>query len=372
MKEWNSQYNPFNSMKILAWREHFENCIKDNYLPPISCDTDPSNRCNFDCIWCNASDVIKNQNVDERSTKCMDIPEEHLLNLADFYKEWKILSTCVAGGGEPLMNRGINPFLYRLKENGVLSGVITNGSLIISDHIDAFIECCSWVGISMDAATEDTYIKVKGIRNKKYFDIICNAAEKLSTRIRQKNSKLELTFKFLIHPNNALEIYDAIKLAKELNFTQIHLRPVGWDNLSSTQGKEKPDFIPVFDEINKQMERGRELEDNNFKIYGITHKFNPDFTKKVNFSRCWMIPILPTFGADGNVHTCFDMRGRKDLILCSHYPDPREILKVWNTDFHRNMIRNIQIEKCPRCTFGPYNEIAEEVFIKDKMTYKFP
>jgi ssDNA-binding Zn-finger/Zn-ribbon topoisomerase 1 len=82
--------------------------------------------------------------------------------------------------------------------------------------------------------------------------------------------------------------------------------------------------------------------------------------------------MLPTFGADGNVHICFDMRGRKDLILCSHYPDPREILKVWNTEFHKNMVKNIKVKDCPRCTFGPYNEIAEEVFIKDKMTYRFP
>jgi hypothetical protein len=82
--------------------------------------------------------------------------------------------------------------------------------------------------------------------------------------------------------------------------------------------------------------------------------------------------MLPTFGADGNVHICFDMRGRKDLILCKHEPDPSEILKVWNTEYHKNMVRSIDINKCPRCTFNNYNEIVENVIIKDSMCMQFP
>jgi len=30
------------------------------------------------------------------------------------------------------------------------------------------------------------------------------------------------------------------------------------------------------------------------------------------------------------------------------------------------------VDKCPRCTFGPYNEIVEKVFIKDSMCRYFP
>ena len=60
MKEWTDQFNPFNSMKFLMWRKHLEHCAKDNYLQPVTVDTDPSNKCNYKCIWCNAYDMIKN------------------------------------------------------------------------------------------------------------------------------------------------------------------------------------------------------------------------------------------------------------------------------------------------------------------------
>ena len=87
MKEWNDPYNPFNSWKILCWREWFENCIKDNYLPPVSVDTDPSYRCNYNCPFCNAYTAMEH-------VESKDMPPKHLLKLADFYKEWGVKSTC--------------------------------------------------------------------------------------------------------------------------------------------------------------------------------------------------------------------------------------------------------------------------------------
>ena len=54
MKEWTNPWNPFNSAKVLLWKEHLEGCAKENYLPPVTVDIDPANRCMFDCPHCNA------------------------------------------------------------------------------------------------------------------------------------------------------------------------------------------------------------------------------------------------------------------------------------------------------------------------------
>jgi len=114
------------------------------------------------------------------------------------------------------------------------------------------------------------------------------------------------------------------------------------------------------------------IENEHFHFYGIRHKFNPNLKRKVNFSRCWAPPLLATFGADGKCHLCFDLRGCKDLVMCDHYPDPREVLKFWNSQAHKDMMSKIDPKACPRCTFGPYNEIIEQVFIKDSMCRYFP
>jgi len=58
--------------------------------------------------------------------------------------------------------------------------------------------------------------------------------------------------------------------------------------------------------------------------------------------------------------------------LCKHDPDPYKLIEFWNSEEHKTIIKNIDINKCPRCTFTAYNEIIEDVIIKDKMCRLFP
>ncbi|GAG44967.1 unnamed protein product, partial [marine sediment metagenome] len=222
---------PFNSAKALIWREWFEGIVNQNFLPPVTVNTDPSNICNYDCLWCNAFDCMKG---DRKS-----ISRDQLFRLADFYKEWGARSTCVAGGGEPLMNKATPDFLVKLKTNNIASGLITNGSLFTDKIIEIVVSCCRWVGISMDAGTTDTYMKVKGIDDPKMFEKVLLNIEKLAREVKKQGSTCDICYKYLLHPSNVSEILTAAKIAKQIGVKDFHLRPVGWDNLTKTKGKER-------------------------------------------------------------------------------------------------------------------------------------
>lgn len=366
MKEWNNPYNPFNSFKVLVWREWLEGIVKGEFLPPVTVDTDPANACNYKCIWCNAFDYMHGD------VKKQILPEKHLIKLADFYKEWGTHSTCIAGGGEPLMNPGIPAFLERLYDNKIESGIITNGSLLNDEIIEVIARTSRWCGISMDAATPETYKKIKGISDSKMFNKVIENIKKLTKKCEEYGNTCDVAYKYLLHPINSNEIYEAVKLAKSIGVKDFHMRPVGWDNLTVTKHKGKLDFESVIKNVEKQCAKSLLLEDKHFNFYGVRHKFQPNMTKKVDFSKCLATPLILTFGADGNCHLCFDIRGRKDLILCKHQPDPKEVLKHWGTQRHKDILDNIDVSKCPRCTFGPYNEIIEQVFMKDGMCRYFP
>lgn len=362
-KEWKSPYNEFNSIKILGFRENLESIVRGKFLPPINIDTDITNKCNFNCIWCNAKGFrCKNQ---------ASLPEEHLLKLADFYKEWGVKATCVAGGGEPMMSPSFADFLYRLHKNGVKSGVITNGSFLDEKNARAVAECSSWCGISIDAGSNEVFMKVKGLKDEKMFDKVISNIKNLVKTKKQLKSRLEITYKYLLHSFNAKDIFKAAKLAKSLGMNTFHLRPVCWDNLYNQEHEEPINFSDYIEIIESEIQKASALEDENFRFYSVRHKFGEKFERKINFKKCMATPLLSTFGADGNVHLCFDVRGKKEWILCSHYPNPREILKVWGGARHKKIINSINVKKCPRCTFGPYNEIIENVIIKDKMFMDF-
>ena len=360
---WTDWANQFNSMKYLMWREKIESIVEGNFQPPYMVDLDPSNICNYDkCIWCN-SKVFRHRHPRMLST-------EHLLNLADFFKEWGVKSSCVSGGGEPLTNPGFSPFIWRMKKNGLKTGIITNGSLLDHEKAVSIAKCSSWCGFSVDAGTEESFAKVHGVAEN-IFSLVIENIKHLVDLKKRVNSNLEITYKFLLHPLNANEVITAVKLAKEIGCNTFHLRPVCIDNLYG-QKQEQIAYTPnMIDKINQQLDEAKDYETDNFKFYGVRHKFNPDFTRKINFKRCLATPMMATFGADGNVHLCFDLRGKPDFVLCSHFPDPREILDVWGSAKHKEMIEKINPEKCPRCTVGTLNEIIEKAFIEDRMYKDF-
>jgi sulfatase maturation enzyme AslB (radical SAM superfamily) len=374
--EWVSPWNSFNSMKILRWWKHLENASRENYLTPISVDIDPSSLCQLNCSFCNAHDIIDNK---ESLIPNGLLSESHLIKLADFLRDWgkdteerNPKSVCIGGGGSPLVNPATMSLIERLSQNKIESGLITNGILLTKEKIDIIAKNCRWCGISVDAGLSDTYNKIKGLPEiSTLFRKVLENIKLLSKRVNELGTKCDVAFKFLLCPDNADEIYQACKIAKELGVNDFHCRPVGYLNVTKMKN-QTINYINKLDSINQQLDKIRELETSSFHVYGIRHKFNDDFSIKKNFSRCWVIPLIPTFCADGKVYNCFDCRGWKNMVLCNHFPDVTEIAKIWNTEQHKKMIREIDINKCPRCTQSTSQEIIENVILKDKMCINFP
>ena len=295
------------------------------------------------------------------------------IQLADFYKAWGVRSTCIAGGGEPLLNPGLPAFLERLHEHGIEAGIITNGSLLTEPLNEVISRTCRWVGVSMDAGSSEVYNVVKGLETDGMFARVVDNMNSLVDWCKVSDNTCDVAYKYLLHPLNAYDIHDAARLAKQIGCKDFHMRPVGWDNLTVTAHQPDISFATLLGEVDYQSRNARQdFEDESFRFFGIKHKFNPNMTRKVNFSSCLAAPMILTFGADGNCHLCFNRRGDKELILCSHDPYPGEVLNHWGSKRHVEILEDIDVNKCPRCTFGPYNEIIEQVFIEDGMCRNFP
>jgi len=353
-------YHPFNSFKVLLWRKQLEGMVTGKLLPPVTVDFDPTNICNSNCIWCNSASFRK-KHPESMTT-------EHMLDLSDFFKKWGIRSQCYAGGGEPMMHDGTAEYLYRSKKNGIKTGVITNGIRMTEEQAESIVDCASWCGFSIDAGDPKSFKAVHQV--DKFYQVI----ENLRTLVELKHdhkSNVEITYKFLLHPYNASTIYEGAKIAKSIGVDMVQCRPVCWDNLYDQTHREPIDYKSVVGIINSQMEKASTLTDDNFKFYGIRHKFGENFERVVNFDKCRATPIMAVYCADGTVQMCHDLRGKEDWVLCRH-DNPEEILDIWGSEKHLKMIESIKPENCPRCTFQRYNEIIEQVIIQDKMYSDFP
>lgn len=363
MKEWADPFNSFNSLKGLLYRKWMEGVLAGDFLPPIEASIDPVYDCNLDCRWCNSKVILKNKEL-----KGKRMSREHLLKLCAFLALWGVKGVCFAGGGEPFLHENLAEATIQLAEAGVDTAFLTNGTVVRDRDIEAMTAHSRWVGCSIDAATKETYAKLKNC-DPTLFDRAIDFLKEVVRRRNTAGSRLEISYKLLLHPGNAHEIYDAAVKARDIGVDYVHMRPAACENILG--GADFRFDFPI-DSINRQMEKAFTLETDKFKVYGIRHKFSPSMNLDRRFSRCLAAPLLINLGADGEIYLCVDQKGKKAFSLGGHYPDPEEILTVWGGQRHKEMMKNVNLNVCPRCTFGIYNEIMEKTLVEDRMCRNFP
>lgn len=393
IKEWTNEFNPFNSYKLHSqnyrWKridEAEKYGRKKELMPgPALVTIDPINVCDLKCTWCNAHSILT-QNKRK-------IDEETLIKIAKFLPEfkgswyWGVEAVCIAGGGEPLLNPATSKFIdtayeysqkVRHDEEKLEIGVVTNG-LNINKHLNSLVNC-TWVGVSVDSGTPETFKRLKG---RDGFKKVIKNIESLTNYANQRVNPLVMpgqgpgvSYKYLLYPDNVSDVYEAAKIAKKIGCKNLHIRPFGtpWDQIGKKSSKEfSYGDIELFKE---QILKARELEDETFRVFGVTHKFDGDFRKSNEFSQCYAIfqtgVFMPPTSNSGkfNFGLCCDRRGDSKLTLYD-LKDCKEVESFWGGEKHWEMFDNIKPSACPRCTYQPHNKQFAGVLKKDNLTYKF-
>ena len=221
------QFNSFNGLKALTQVDYWKPIINGHVPFPRLISIDLSGKCNLNCSFCNANKVKGNYSM---SKETMNEITQTIFNERKMNLNSDNLAVCIGGGGESTLNKDLAYFVKSLNELSVDVGLVTNG-VDISNLGDT--SKYKWIGVSVDAARKETYKKIKGADK---FDKVLSNIKKLTA-----DKKTEVTYKFLIHPDNKHEIEQAILKAKELNCNQIHIRPAHYTWFDK---KDKSYFSP--------------------------------------------------------------------------------------------------------------------------------
>ena len=237
-------------------------------------------------------------------------------------------------------------------------GISTNGVPLNEDMIDAIVENAYFCVVIIDAGTRRTWSTLKG----------CNDWNKLmdncsSLTVKGRKKGLDTTYKFLISEGNQYEILDACIKARDLGFKNFFVRPAAFEKLLGVNLNYAFDV----ENIKKQIEEAYKLETNYFKVFGNFGRVDEKMRAFHPYSSCHVSPLAVVMCADGYCYLCIDKRERPEVRMCKH----EEIRNYWNSKEHHDMIRNIKVSECPRCTFGNYNE-QFECIMKDTFAMWFP
>lgn len=383
-KEWLDEFNPFNSWKLMAHVHRWEGIQKGWKLPPpATVSIDPMNLCDEKCIFCNADFVLDSNKGSRLEKEIMDEIPEFLQNWKD--ERYGVETVCVGGGGEALLNKYSGNLILELVKRGIGVGVVTNGTQIDKRNNLEALSQCDWVGVSINAGTRETYEK---IHQKDEFDhVISNVGElvRYSDLNKTNLSKIGrgpgVSWKYLLHPYNVREVVQATNLAKKKGFRNIHIRPVSVPWFDLRKGKSPHEFRQEhIEKFGEEISEAMEYNDEEFGVFGVTHKFKPDFTPANDFKKCYSIfmngVIMPPSGrnkGEGRYDwgCCCDRRGDDLLTGIKNGREMEEIKNFWGSKEHWEMFEKIDVKKCPRCTFSPHNKIYQEAILKNNLTYDF-
>src|SRR5947209_9673332 len=115
---------------------------------PLLAHIIPMRRCNLACTYCNEFDDFSKP-----------VPLEEMYRRIDTLVA---LGTAVVtiSGGEPLMHPELDDVIRRIRANGMIAGLITNGYLLVADRIKRLNKAgLEWLQISIDNVNPDDVSK---------------------------------------------------------------------------------------------------------------------------------------------------------------------------------------------------------------------
>ena len=115
---------------------------------PLLAHIIPMRRCNLACKYCNEYDDVSKP-----------VPTEVMFRRVDKLGEFGT-SVITISGGEPLLHPELDQIIRRIRQNGAVAGMITNGYLLVPDRIERLNRAgLEWLQISIDNVNPDDVSK---------------------------------------------------------------------------------------------------------------------------------------------------------------------------------------------------------------------
>ncbi len=209
---------------------------------PIYVEISPSGACNHRCTYC-ALDYMGYQH--------------RFLNTEILKKRLKemgglgIKSVMYAGEGEPFLHKDISEIINHTVQSGIDVAVTSNGVLFTEKIMQAAMASITWIKISINGATKQTYAKMHRTEEgdlKRVTDNLTRAvkfreAEGLTTAIGMQ---------LILLPDNVHEVLPLARLAREIGVDYLVIKPYSQHLKSITteyKGVDYSEFYHLAEEL---------------------------------------------------------------------------------------------------------------------------
>ncbi|UCD54851.1 MAG: radical SAM protein [Candidatus Omnitrophota bacterium] len=342
----------FSSDKILKHLDRVNEWLFKANTFPVTLELDITNICNNRCPKC----------FGFYGDNSSSIPSDKAKSILCQIKELGGKAVTFTGGGEPLCHPDAAKLIAYAKNLGLDTALITNGFSLDKNTIDTVLKSCTWIRISLDAATPKLYRQTHGM-GKVTFDKTLNNIKLLVERKKTLKNETVIGIGFLTADFTLKEMYACTKLCKNMEVDYIQFRPYLRLFAEETEPERK------VAEVLRKIKRCFQLAGSGFDVLYSKHKY--DSMKFDQFQRkykvCYGHHFTTTIAADQKLYLCCHMRGVEKYCLGDL--KKKSFKEIWNSKRRVKVYENIDFKDCPAlCRCNTFNEILWN--IKQEISHK--
>lgn len=351
-----SSSNPYSPHKAGHHMEKIGQLRRGEQINPSFIQIMMSDLCNENCSFCayRMDNYTSNKWFGEYDpvSKIVNnnpnrmIPFDKIKETIDSCVEMGVKAIEFTGGGEPTVHpRHLEVFEYALSR-GIEIGLVTNG-VILRDGMLDLVPRFKWVRISVDAASRDTYAKMREVPES-FFDKVISHISQIVEAKSNAGTSLVVGIGFVVTRENYKEIREGVRLFHSLGVDNVRLSAVF-----------QPEDAEYFQEFYEQARDDARLavdeyQSSDFRVFNLFGDRLSDLDQKnPEYEFCAFQQFQCIVGGDQNVYRCcntaYNPVGFLGSIKNQSFKD------LWNSRQKIEAIENFDARQCERCMFNSKN-----------------
>ncbi|NLO91445.1 MAG: radical SAM protein [Elusimicrobia bacterium] len=285
---------------------------KDIY--PIYAEFSPSGACNHRCVYCGLDFMQYKPHFHDAGLISKRIAEMGKLGLR---------SIMFAGEGEPFLHPDMPLIANNTKKAGVDVAFTTNAALFTKEKCDACLKSVTWLKVSINAGTPETYARIHGTRASDFDRVFENMAYAAALKRRKKLS-CALGMQMVLLPDNAAEAEILAEKAKKIGMDYLVIKPYSQHPQSKTRVYSGVKYAG-YERLARKLEK---YNDGGFSVVFRLNTMKKWDEADKGYKCCLALPFWTYVDAAANVWGCSMFLGREEFLYGNLYKNTfREIWK---------------------------------------------